>query len=220
MLKPLSYYLSCDKDEILSSFGSIYEHSPWVAEILYDNHLGDKEESITTIRELFELMKNIVESSSDDKKLALLRVIPDLCENISNMTNASQEEQSRAGLQCLTEGEKDTFLSCNKAYKAKYGFPFILAVRNASKYTVLSAIRARVHNAKEVEFITALKQVHKIAWMRLLGAISIEVPKGFLTCHVLDTANGCPGELKNSHCCLFWYHFKTHCFSQIIFGSF
>jgi len=69
-----------------------------------------------------------------------------------------------------------------------------LAVRNATKLTVLAALEGRSKNPPEAEFATALEQVHKIAWMRLLSKIDVSDAKGFLTCHVLDTANGCPGK--------------------------
>lgn len=194
--------LKSNRDEVVSALGPIYEHSTWVAEALYDEHLVDTKmkNGITTVHNLFVIMKNIVDSSTHDQKLTLLREHPDLCERVSvlkNLTESSQEEQCRAGLQYMTEDERDVFTSTNNKYKEKFGFPFILAVRNASKYTVLSAIRARVLNSKETEFAAAIGQVHKIAWMRLLGKISIEEPKGFLTCHVLDTATGSPGE--NGH---------------------
>ena len=66
---------------------------------------------------------------------------------------------------------------------SKFGFPFILAVRNASKNTVLSALEGRLPHSVEKEFVTAMEQVHKIAWMRLLSKINTDDAKGFLTCH-------------------------------------
>ena len=83
------------------------------------------------------------------------------------------------------------FNELNGAYKAKFGFPFILAVRNANKATILASFAARLHNSAHEERSTAIAQVHKIAWMRLRGLVSPN-PTGFLTCHVLDTARGCP----------------------------
>lgn len=199
----LSNLFTWERGEIVNLLGPIYEHSPWIAETLYDDRLSDlKSYSLKTIRELFDEMKQIVESSTQEQKLTLLRAHPDLCERVSNLktlTDASQEEQSRAGLQYMTETERDVFLSTNEMYKKKFGFPFILAVRNASKYTVLSAIKARVNNSKENEFSTALGEVHKIAWMRLLGKIDVTNPKGFLTCHVLDTATGSPAANMRIH---------------------
>lgn len=194
----LSQVLSKDRESFIDFLGSIYEHSAWVAEELYDGKLPDDTNNIQKISDLFERMKTIVDSSSQARKLELLRAHPDLCERVQTLktlTKASQEEQSRAGLQFLTEEEKTDFLKANTTYKEKFGFPFILAVRNASKYTVLSAIQARVKtDSIETEMNAAVGQVHKIAWMRLLSAIETPEPKGFLTCHVLDTASGTPGK--------------------------
>ena len=200
--------LEGDKDTILSVLGGIYEHSPWVAEAFYESKIANcgadnaaatsgssDGNGIEHVRHLFDAMSAIVDYASQDQKMELLRAHPDLAakvEKLKTLTKESQEEQSRAGLDTLTEEERTKFLSLNEEYRTKFGFPFILAVRNASKHTVLAAIEGRINNSAEVEFAAALVQVHKIAWMRLLTAIDTPDPSGFLTCHVLDTANGCP----------------------------
>jgi 2-oxo-4-hydroxy-4-carboxy-5-ureidoimidazoline decarboxylase len=181
-------------DFLLPFLGSVYEHSPWVAEgLVADKELYGRLESIS---DLGLAMKTIVDQSSYETKLKLLQAHPDLCERVglNQLSQDSQDEQSRAGLQSLTVDELETFNEMNSRYRNRFGFPFILAVRNASKYTVLSALRGRVNNTPEVEFATAMQQVHKIAWMRLISKIDTADAKGFLTCHVLDTANGCPGK--------------------------
>jgi 2-oxo-4-hydroxy-4-carboxy-5-ureidoimidazoline decarboxylase len=94
----------------------------------------------------------------------------------------------------MSDEERDRFSSLNTLYREKFGFPFILAARNASKFTVLSAIEGRLTLSKQVEFAGALFQASKIAWMRLLAAFDLKGRKGFLTCIVLDTANGCPAK--------------------------
>jgi 2-oxo-4-hydroxy-4-carboxy-5-ureidoimidazoline decarboxylase len=184
--------------------GSVYEHSPWVAQELVSTTTDSNEflaSTFETVTQLASAMKSIVDSSSRERKLELLLAHPDLCHRVQQggkqLTNESQEEQSRSGLQSLTEEELERFHKLNNAYGEKFSFPFILAVRNATKYTVLAALDGRVNNAVEVEFATALQQVHKIAWMRLLATFDTSDAKGFLTCHVLDTANGCPGTSRD-----------------------
>lgn len=186
---------SKSNEEIVAFLGGIYEHSPWVAKALCKTDTA----AIDTVTSLANAMKAIVEGSSQEHKISLYCAHPDLCEKVAKLeelTAESQEEQSRAGLQSLTEEELALFTSCNTQYREKFGFPFILAVRNATKYTVLSALQGRVGNPVEVEFVGALQQVHKIAWMRLLASLNTSDAKGFLTCHVLDTANGCPGTVN------------------------
>lgn len=184
--------LSKSDVEIVAFLGGIYEHSPWVAEALVKTDTSE----IETVTALANAMKTIVEGSSQERKMNLLLAHPDLCEKVGKLeelTAESQEEQCSAGLQSLTEQELTLFTERNTMYREKFGFPFILAVRNASKHTVLSALQGRVGNPVEVEFVGALQQVHKIAWMRLLASLNTDDSEGFLTCHVLDTANGCPG---------------------------
>jgi 2-oxo-4-hydroxy-4-carboxy-5-ureidoimidazoline decarboxylase len=185
--------------DMISVLGGIYEHSVWVAEqfvaTLKDKKAEDDDE-ISSVSDLAAALKRIVNDASREQKLALLRAHPDLCEKVEKLvelTKDSQQEQSNSGLQSLTADEKATFTKLNTLYREKCHFPFILAVRNATKYTVLAALQGRVNNTVEQEFVVALEQVHKIAWMRLLSKINTDNAKGFLTCHVLDTANGCPG---------------------------
>jgi 2-oxo-4-hydroxy-4-carboxy-5-ureidoimidazoline decarboxylase len=189
--------LSRSPADIVSFLSGIYEHSPWVAEGLVSEERNYRD--LATVTRLSEAMKKIVEVSAQERKQALLQAHPDLCEKVGkleSLTKESQEEQSRSGLQSLTEDELSRFTMLNTRYRKKFGFPFILAVRNATKHTVLAALVGRVENSTQVEFCTALQQVHKIAWMRLLAALDTADAKGFLTCHVLDTGNGCPGTLR------------------------
>ena len=188
--------LSKPTAEIVEFLATIYEHSSWVGEVLVSQS-KETYASIQTVSQLAAVMKEIVDQESNEAKLKLLRAHPDLCEKVGaweKLTKESQEEQSKSGLQSLTNEELEQFTSNNSDYREKFGFPFILAVRNVTKYTVLAALKGRVTNPMEVEFVTALQQVHKIAWMRLLSKLDTSNAKGYLTCHVLDTANGCPGK--------------------------
>jgi 2-oxo-4-hydroxy-4-carboxy-5-ureidoimidazoline decarboxylase len=182
--------ISMSPAEIVDKVGGVYEHSPWVAEELVKD-AGFS--SLETITDLAAAMKSIVDNASYERKLELLNAHPDLCEKVDKLkelTKESQEEQSRSGLQSLTDDARESFLQENTSYREKFRFPFIVAVRNASKYTVLAALAGRISNPVEKEFSIAMEQVHKIAWMRLLSLINTDNAKGFLTCHVLDTTNG------------------------------
>ena len=184
--------LSQPNDDIVNVLGTVYEHSAWIAE----QFVGQNKTSIETVTQLAAALKAIVDEATLDKKLALLCAHPDLCqkvEQLKTLTSDSQDEQARSGLQSLTADELALFTKTNTDYRERFQFPFILAVRNATKYTVLAALQGRVSNARELEMTIALQQVHKIAWMRLLTKFDLSNARGFLTCHVLDTANGCPG---------------------------
>jgi len=193
----VSELVSQPSEKIVNVLGGIYEHSPWVAEKFTEE---DEEtlKTISTVSELAVRLKSIVNESSDEQKLALLRAHPDLCAKVDalkTLTTESQDEQSKSGLQSMTGEELSKFKAMNESYKNKFGFPFILAVRNASKDTVLSALEGRLYNSSsQREFNVALEQVHNIAWMRLLTKVNTDDAAGYLTCHVLDTANGIPAE--------------------------
>lgn len=196
--------LAQPKEQVLGFLGKIYEHSAWIAEKFYQEKIEKEgyDGNIQNVNDLFLAMQSIVDNSSTEQKLELLKAHPDLCakiDQLKSLTTESQEEQSKAGLASMTDEERSKFGTLNEEYKSKFGFPFILAARNATKYTVLSAIEGRVHLTRDVEFAGALVQVSKIAWMRLLAALDTSGHKGFLTCHVLDTQNGCPAEGMRIH---------------------
>jgi len=174
--------------EFVAAVGGCYECSAWVAERA---HAGGPYSSLSA---LAAAMRATVDGSSDGEKLALLKAHPDLAGKAAiagDLTAESTEEQKRAGLGSLTAAEMARFTELNDGYKARFGFPFILAVRNANKGVILASFERRVHNSAAAEFTEALAQVHKIAWMRM-REIVVSNPTGFLTCHVLDTARGCP----------------------------
>lgn len=177
-----------DKDAFVAALGGLYEHSPWVAERA---HAAGPFESLTAIH---KAMSAAVLAASDEEKLALLCAHPDLAGKAAvagDLTAASTDEQARAGLSQLTSEEMAQFNDLNAQYQARFGFPFILAVRNATKATILGAFSGRVAHGVSQERDECLRQVDKIAWMRLCAGFT-PAPTGFLTCHVLDTARGCP----------------------------
>ena len=182
-LMTVSELVAQPSEIVVSVLGGIYEHSPWVVEALLQSL-----QTISTVSELATRLKSIVNDASDDQKLALLRGYPDLCKLVEIMKQSlsidSQEEQSRSGLQSLEGEELAKFKTMNESYKTKFGFPFILAVRNASKNMVLSALEGRLENSSsQRELNVALEQVHNIAWMRLLSKVNTDEAAGFLTCH-------------------------------------
>mgnify|MGYP003685219315 CR=1 FL=1 len=174
--------------EFIAAVGSCYECSPWVAERAHASGPYDSLTALTTA------MRMTVDAASDAEKLALLKAHPDLAGKAAlegDVTVESMAEQKRAGLSSLTPAEMSRFTELNNAYKARFGFPFILAVRNANKGTIFAAFERRVLNSVPAELTEGIAQVHKIAWMRLRDIVTPN-PTGFLTCHVLDTARGCP----------------------------
>ncbi len=151
------------QSEFIKVFANIFENSIWIAEELY------KQKPFDNFEELSLKMLDIFENTSKKKQLIILNAHPDLADKtkISSLTPNSKKEQSNVGLDQCTEEEFRQFKNLNDKYKKKFGFPFIFAVKNKSKKEILSNFRQRVSYDISVEFNEALKQVRKIASLRL-----------------------------------------------------
>lgn len=151
-------------DAFVERFGGVYEHSPWVAEQCFDAAVE------VTMDERVELFERCVNSADYETKLRLIRAHPDLAGRAAvcgELTADSNAEQSSAGIDQCTDEEFKQFVSFNDAYKAKFDFPFIMAVRNSNRHEILAAFAHRIENDVDTEFDTAIKEIHKIARLRL-----------------------------------------------------
>ena len=150
------------ESEFTKVFANIFENASWIAEELY------VQKPFNSYEELSLKMINIFETCSKEKKLEILNAHPNLADKmrISSLTPDSKEEQHNAGLDQCTEVEFNEFKKLNDAYK-KFGFPFILAVKGKNKNEILNNFRKRVSSEPEMEFDEAIKQVKKIASLRL-----------------------------------------------------
>lgn len=153
------------REEFVARLGAIYEHSPWVAERLWDAGARSADTGA-----LCGSMRAIVDAASEAEKLALLRAHPILAAPAHRpqpLGSHSAGEQHGAGLNGCTDDEADELQRLNEAYLARFGFPFIIAVAGLDPAGILREFRRRVGEAPETEFATALQQVHKIAAVRL-----------------------------------------------------
>jgi len=150
------------QSEFIKVFANIFENARWIAEELY------KQKPFVDYNELSSKIMNIFEISSKEKKLKILNDHPDLGDKtkISSLTVDSLKEQKNVGLDQCTKEEFSEFKKLNDAYK-KFGFPFILAVKGKSKMEILNNFRKRVNSEQQIEFEEAIKQVKKIATLRL-----------------------------------------------------
>ena len=151
------------KAEFLARYGGIYEASPWVAEGVWPRvERGELDEPAALAR----AMREVVEAAPRAAKLALIRAHPELASR-ARMAEASVKEQSGAGLDQCSADEFEAFQRLNGAYNARFGFPFIVAVKGLSRADILAAFEARLAHDPEVEFAAALSQIHRIAGFRL-----------------------------------------------------
>ena len=160
-----------DAHDFIARYGGIYEHSPWVAE-----EASALVEPGDDVALLAAVMADCVDNAAREKQLELIRAHPDLAgkaQVAGELTAESTAEQASAGLDHCTSEEFDSFQRLNKAYRDKFGFPFVMAVRGSTRDEILEAFSARLQNEYDVEFETALTEIHKIARLRLE---SLEVP--------------------------------------------
>ncbi|KQI70151.1 polysaccharide deacetylase [Loktanella sp. 3ANDIMAR09] len=156
-----------DQAAFVAKFGGVYEHSPWVAEEAFKL---ERSPAHDTPVGLANLMARAFRRATPEARLDVLRAHPDLAGKLAaakRLTADSTSEQASAGLDALTDAERSLFQRANEAYTKKYGFPFIIAVRDNTKDTILDAFETRLNNTKEQEFVTACEQVNRIAALRL-----------------------------------------------------
>ena len=145
-------------------FGDVAEGSPWVAEAAFGSRLFTDREALVAA------FAGAVRTASRAKQLALLRAHPDLAGRAAiagAVAEASRREQAGAGLDRLTAGELARFHELNARYRERFGFPFIYAVRGATKEAILAAFDARIGNDAEAERAAALANVERILRFRI-----------------------------------------------------
>ena len=155
------------REEFVARFGGVFEHSPWIAERTWEDELGPAND---TALGLHAAMVRQFRAASEEERLAVLRAHPDLAGRLAaarRLTEASNREQASAGLDALTDGERHRFETLNTAYREKFGFPFIIAVKDHDKRGILAAFERRLASDRETEFAEACRQVERIAELRL-----------------------------------------------------
>ena len=161
-----------DKAGFRARYGSVYEHSPWVAEAAFDQN-GDLSADALA---LTESLKSVFITSPRDQQEATLRAHPQLAcaiENRELLTDDSVAEQTGAGLDRCSADEFSEFALLNKTYIEKFGFPFIIAVKGHDRYSILKNFRSRLQNSPQLEFETAVNEVCRIAKFRIEGIASV-----------------------------------------------
>jgi OHCU decarboxylase len=156
-----------DLATFVSEFGGIFEHSPWIAERAHALELGPTHD---TARGVHSALARVFRSASEEERLGVLTAHPDLAGKLAaakRLTAESTAEQASAGLDALTDAERAAFTRLNAEYTEKFGFPFIIAVRDHDKAGILAAFERRIGQDREAEFAEACRQVERIAELRL-----------------------------------------------------
>ncbi|TAX73184.1 2-oxo-4-hydroxy-4-carboxy-5-ureidoimidazoline decarboxylase [Rhizobium leguminosarum] len=159
------------REDFVSRFGGVFEHSPFIAERAYD--AGHVTEPLTAAG-VHASLTAAFRAASPQERLGVLSAHPDLAGRLAvagELTEDSRKEQSGAGLDRLSAAEHARFTELNSAYVEKFGFPFITAVKGLGKDDILAAFETRIGNGKDEEFATATAQVERIALLRLTSML-------------------------------------------------
>ncbi|MEM7496704.1 MAG: allantoinase PuuE [Pseudomonadota bacterium] len=156
-----------ERDAFLAAYGGVFEHSPWIAEEAWDFGIGP---AMDTAEGLHAALRTRFRLADPARRRAVLNAHPDLAGKLAaarQLTPESAAEQAGAGLDALTEAERERFTALNTAYRDRFAHPFIMAVKGRSKADILAAFEARLGNDAAAEFDTACREVEKIARLRL-----------------------------------------------------
>ncbi|MEL6913554.1 MAG: allantoinase PuuE [Pseudomonadota bacterium] len=156
------------REAFVEAFGGIFEHSPWIAERAHRLELGPAHDSAVGVH---SALARVFRTAGDEKRLGVLRAHPDLAGKLAaagRLTADSTAEQASAGLDMLTDAERAAFTGLNADYIEKFGFPFIIAVKDNTKGAILDAFERRLAHDAETEFAEACRQVERIAELRLI----------------------------------------------------
>ena len=170
MLKPMSLHAinRLDQDRFVAALGFLFEHSPWVAAQAWDAR------PFASIADLHQALCSAMYGAPAEQQLALIQAHPDLAGQAAiagTLTASSTGEQASAGLDQLSPEEFARFTELNRAYRDRFGFPFVVCVREHTRESILANFAARLENSHSREIDTALGEIAKIARLRLLDVV-------------------------------------------------
>lgn len=156
--------MAADREAFVARYGGLFEHSPWVAEAAYERG------PFASREELLSALTDAMRAAPLERRVALIRAHPDLAGKAAiegRVTANSAREQGSAGLDRLTPDEHEVFTRANTAYRERFGFPFVICVREHDKESIIASARARLENDPGTEVEVALGEIAKIARLRL-----------------------------------------------------
>lgn len=192
MSQKLSDLNACRTDDFVEALANIFEYSPWIAE------RAASARPFAGVNQLFAAMKAAVDHAPPELRLALIKAHPDLAnktQRAAGLTAESNAEQNSAGLDRLSDAEYEAFERVNNAYRAKFGFPYIVSVRRHTKDSILRDFERRLPNDVKVEMQKSVDEICRIAALRMDLLVTSEDRlrvHGRLSTHVLDTHGGKP----------------------------
>jgi 2-oxo-4-hydroxy-4-carboxy-5-ureidoimidazoline decarboxylase len=158
-----------EAEAFVALLGGVFEHAPWVAEAAWPHR------PFASVGALHDAMMRAVRAAPAERRRAFLNNHPELAgpeARARSLTVESTREQGSAGLDRITPEEAAAFDRLNAAYRARFGVPFIIAVRGRSRAEILAAFEVRLARDPADEEATALEEVALITRMRLDGLVA------------------------------------------------
>jgi 2-oxo-4-hydroxy-4-carboxy-5-ureidoimidazoline decarboxylase len=183
---------ACSSDDFVAALANIFEYSPWIAE------RAAAARPFAGVTQLFDAMRAAVDQAAPELRLALIKAHPDLADKTqraAGLTAESSGEQNSVGLDRLSDAEYEAFERVNNAYRAKFGFPYIICVRRQTKDSILRDFERRLPNDTNTEMRRSIEEIGLIAALRLDALVRSDdrlKVHGRLSTHVLDTHSGRP----------------------------
>ncbi|MFW6076550.1 MAG: 2-oxo-4-hydroxy-4-carboxy-5-ureidoimidazoline decarboxylase [Hyphomicrobiales bacterium] len=156
------------KPAFVARFGDVAEHAPWVAERAADRR------PFASVDGMIAAFQAVIRDAPEAERLRLIRAHPDLAGRASlagDVAEESRKEQAGAGLDRLTPDEFARFTDLNDRYRARFGIPFILAVKGATRHQILDSFAERLDNDRDTELANAVDQVCRIVGFRLVDRV-------------------------------------------------
>ncbi|HEY9622494.1 MAG TPA: 2-oxo-4-hydroxy-4-carboxy-5-ureidoimidazoline decarboxylase [Crinalium sp.] len=153
------------QEAFVEAFGKIFEETPAIARQAWERR------PFSDAPHLHQQMLKVVNEMDQEHQLIFIRAHPDLGSK-AKMAEASVQEQTDAGLDRLTPEEYQRFQQLNQTYKDQFGFPFIIAVKNHTKDSILEAFRQRLNNSFDTEIQQALSEISQITQRRLFALVT------------------------------------------------
>ena len=160
-----------DSDAFVAVVGPVFEDSPWIAGAAAERR------PFGSLDDLLASLVGVVRNAGAERQIALIAAHPDLAGRVARegrLTAASAEEQASAELDALAASERATFDELNAAYRARFGFPFVICVREHTRSSILAAMQWRIGNSRDEEIDEALREIEAIARLRLRNMVSEE----------------------------------------------
>jgi 2-oxo-4-hydroxy-4-carboxy-5-ureidoimidazoline decarboxylase len=160
-----------DQESFVTALGSLFEGPPWIVRQAWYAR------PFASLTELHQALCTVMYQAPVEQQVALILAHPDLVGRAAlagTLTPESTNEQASVGLDRLSPQEIATFMRLNQTYRDRFGFPFVICVRENKKESILAGFASRLHNTRQSEIETALGEIAKICWFRLRDIVHVD----------------------------------------------